>query len=106
MPKQPFKKGVANFSKGFVTYLGELDIPEDVFLIFKNVSNFFPGKLKKAPKDVKITTDNLQSEVYVGGKSYVLLYKSSWTIVAQHETPENQSKTYYVCFVQAYPGLP
>ena len=100
MPKQPFKKGVANFSKGFVTYLGELDIPEDVFLIFKNVSNFFPGKLKKAPKDVKITTDNLQSEVYVGGKSYVLLYKSSWTIVAQHETPENQSKTYYVCFVQ------
>ena len=100
MPKQPFKKGVANFSKGFVTYLGELDIPEDVFLIFKNVSNFFPGKLRKSPKDVKITDDNLQSAIEVGGKSYTLLYKSSWTITQNSEEPENISKTYYVCFVQ------
>ena len=101
MPKTPFKKGIANFAKGYATYLGELDIPEDVFLIFKNVSNFFPGKLKKAPKDVKITTTIAATSVPQGGKQYTILYKSDWTI---ESTPLNEGKAYYMSFIQKTDG--
>ena len=97
MPKQPFRKVIANFSKGFATYLGELDIPDDVFLIYKNLSNFFPGKLKKAPKDIRITENNLTPEIHTNGKQYVMLYKSSWTISSD---PENTPKTYYLIFIK------
>ena len=77
MPRQPFRKAIANFSKGFATYLGELDIPDDVFFIYKNLSSFFPGKIRKSPKDVQITPTNTNAEIQNGGKSYILLYKSS-----------------------------
>ena len=97
MPRQPFRKAIANFSKGFATYLGELDIPDDVFFIYKNLSSFFPGKIRKSPKDVQITPTNTNAEIQNGGKSYILLYKSSWTI---EETPVNTGRSYYLMFVK------
>lgn len=97
MPRQPFRKAVANFSRGFATYLGELDIPDDVFTIYKNLSSFFPGKIKKSPKDVQITTANTTADIQSGGKSYILLYKSSWTI---EDTPVNTGRSYYLMFVK------
>ena len=101
MPKDPFKKGIANFSKGYATYLGELDIPEDVFVIFKNVSNFFPGRLKKSPKDVRLTTNESSGELSEGGRQNSILYKSDWTIEA---TPVNEGKSYYMSFIQKADG--
>ena len=67
MPRQPFRKAVANFSRGFATYLGELDIPDDVFTIYKNLSSFFPGKIKKSPKDVQITPANTTADIHSSG---------------------------------------
>ena len=100
MPRQPFRKAVANFAKGFATYLGELDIPSDVFLIYKNLSNFFPGKIKKSAKDIRITENFINAEIPTNGKEYVILYKSSWTITKNPNVPENKGRTYYLMFVQ------
>ena len=53
MPRQRFKKAIVNFSKGYATFLGDRDIADDVFIVFKNLTSFFFRKIKKIPQRSK-----------------------------------------------------
>ena len=99
MPRQRFKKAIVNFSKGYATFLGDRDIADDVFIVFKNLTSFFSGKLKKSPKEVKLTeNDGLLSLHKNGGYQQLILYKSDWAIPlgSFHDDDINEGKEYYL----------
>lgn len=72
MAREKFKKAIATFNKGYATYFGSLDIPDDVFTLAKNVANFLGGKLLKTPLTSQIT-GAIRSQSFVTGKSHLFI---------------------------------
>ena len=72
MAKEKFKKAIATFNKGYATYFGSLDIPDDVFTLAKNVTNFLGGKLLKTPLTSQITV-TIPNKNFSEGKSHLFM---------------------------------
>ena len=104
MPRQRFKKAITNFSKGYATFFGPLDIPDDVFSFLKNITSFIGGKLLKSPLTSKITETNSIIDLHQGGTNQLFIYKPDWLLndsdTVDGVDEENSTKSYYIILAQ------